>query len=214
MFLFLFAILPVSLIVFFLFNKDTKYLPVMFTGAITALIVCGINAFFLTSHRLVPVSIFENCIFYLHKQYLFPVIIIYAVYLIISNDSWEFKFKSFFPLFTAFYMIYMPFFLLKGHAVNYSFSEIFIFPLLQFFMIFTISCLLSQNTKAKIHTIILNSFVILIYLVLPSYIETLFILNENILIRTILTVLYFLIPITGCIIDILLNKKKIFDIEK
>jgi len=214
MFLFLFSILPISLIVFFLISKESKYLPVVFIGALTAILVCGYNAFFLTSHRLIPISVYENCIYYLHRQTLFPILIIYAVYLIVTNDTWEFKFKSFFPLFTAFFMIYMPFFFLKGHNVNYSLSELFIFPLLQFFMIFTISCLLSQNTKAKVPVIILNSFVIILYLVLPAYLESLFILNEKITLRTILTVLYILVPVAGCVIDIIFNKKKVFVIEK
>jgi hypothetical protein len=52
----MFLLLPLILLAWCFYKKDLHLLPVIFTGMLAAVFVCGFKAFFLYSHRIIPYS--------------------------------------------------------------------------------------------------------------------------------------------------------------
>lgn len=209
MILFLCLLLPVSLVVFLMHNGG-KYIPAVFIGLISALIVCGVNAFFLTAQHIVVYSFKTNFLLYLIKNIFLPVIIVYTLFFLISKDSLDFKIKCFFPLLASFYAVYMPFYIMKGHAVNYSFFELFIQPALILTLISTLSVLIKNIAMYKTNKVlitILSVISILFYMIVPALIQGFYVISSQTIVLTILSVVYIILPLTAFVF------KKFFNIE-
>ena len=106
MLLFLFIVLPLSLVVYYLFNKERKFFCPMLVGALCAVLLCAFKVFFTYSHRLIPVSFSENFAYYLLNQSGAPLCGVSLIYFLITKDSLENKINAFFPLISAFYAVY------------------------------------------------------------------------------------------------------------
>lgn len=209
MFLFLFLLLPFSLTLF-LIKNGTRYSTSIFIGIVSAVLICSFNLFFVTSSHVIHFSFKTNFINCLFKQLLLPVILLYGLFFIISRDTLEYKTKSFFPLICSFYSIYMPFFILKGHSVNYSFYELFCEALLFLTMIATVSVYIKNLFNPSIKRIglkILYIFLILIYLITPAIIQTLYIVSPENIFLYVLFVIYTIIPFSAFIF------RKFFDFQ-
>ena len=67
-------LLPLILAAWIFYKKNPHMIPVIFTGLITAVLVCGFRAFFLYAHRVIPFSFGLNMWYLLLRQTLHPII--------------------------------------------------------------------------------------------------------------------------------------------
>ena len=77
----MFLLLPLVLAAWCFYKKDSHLIPVIFIGAVVAVLVCGFKAFFLYSHRIIPYSFQTNVMYLLIRQTLLPVILVYGLFL-------------------------------------------------------------------------------------------------------------------------------------
>ena len=61
------------------------------------------------AHRIVPYSLTGNFVYFLIRQTILPVVIVYGLFFAVSRDSVEYKVKSFLPLMLCFYMAFLPY---------------------------------------------------------------------------------------------------------
>jgi len=184
MLLFLLLILPVSLILYLYTTKLTKVAPVILIGFITSVLVCGFRAFVLYSHRVVPYSFEGNFIYILIREYVLPVIVLYLLYFFITKDKVEYKVEAFIPLMLGFYSVYLPYVVISGTDSVYSGFEIFVKPVLIMVMIYQLGFIVQKFYKflcnRKILLLVLCVIAGLIYIVVPSLLETLYLLKYNV----------------------------------
>lgn len=198
MLLFMFLLLPVVLAGYCFYRKDSKMIPSIFIGLMSAVLVCLFRTFFLYAHRVIPYSLGSNIGYLLIRQTLLPVLILYGIFIAVSKDGLEYKGKAVFPLLTSFYMVYLPYSIITTSEGLYSGFSIFVKPLLFAFMILFVSFCAIRIVKAiedkKIIFIILYSVAALLYLFMPVLIESYSIINENMVLQVILSIVYCLVP--------------------
>ena len=68
MYLFMLLLLPLILAAWCFYKKDSHLIPVIVTGIVAAVLVCGFKAFFLYSHRIIPYSFERNVLYLLVRQ--------------------------------------------------------------------------------------------------------------------------------------------------
>ncbi len=209
MLLFMFLLLPVVLAGYCFYRKDSKMIPSIFIGLVSAVLVCLFKTFFLYAHRIIPYSLGSNIAYLLIRQTLLPVLILYGIFIAVSKDSLEYKGKAAFPLIISFYMVYLPYTIVTTSEGLYSGFSIFVKPLLFAFMILFVSFCAVKTVKAieekKIVFIVLYSIIALVYMFMPALIESFSIINENIVVQIILSIIYCLIPV-GLQIILILKK--------
>ena len=178
MFTFTILILPLA-IAFYYFNSENKSNILFITiGVLTGALVTACKAFFSFSHRIIPYSFSDNFLFLLFKESLIPVVIIYAVFFLISKDSKDFKADAFFPLISSFYAVYLPYIIISS-TVGKSIYPVFIKPLVFLSMFYTLAIcvkfIFGENTSPL--KIVISSLVALIYASVPAVLETIWLMN-------------------------------------
>ena len=176
-------LLPLILACWCFYKKDSNLIPAIFLGIITAVLVCGFRAFFLYSHRIIPFSFQKNMLYLLLRQTLLPVVLIYGIFFLISKDKISYKVESLFPLLLSFYMLYLPYTILSGSEHIITTFSLFIKPVLFTVMIFSLGLGAKHiektiNAKKYVFTAIWI-IICLGSMVVPSVLETMYILDMN-----------------------------------
>lgn len=190
----MFLLLPLILAALCFYKKDTRMIPVIFIGLIAGVLVCGFKAFFLYSHRIIPYSFSENVVFLLIRQTLLPVALVYGLFCLWSRDTFEFKAESFCPLLLSFYALYLPYTIISTADHIYTSFSLLIKPCLFCAMILILAMLMGKLqisvAKKKNGFAVLWGILFLAAVVVPSFIEGMFIMDMNYFLVIILSVIY------------------------
>jgi len=190
----MFLLLPLVLAAWCFYKRDSHLLPVIFTGAVAAVLVCGFKAFFLYSHRIIPYSFESNVLYLLIRQTLLPVILLYGLFIVWSKDKISYKVEAFFPLLISFYMLYLPYTIVSTTEGLYTSFPLFVKPVLFVVMIFSLALSAKHIEKSirnrKIIFAIIWILIGLVSVVIPSLLEGMYILDMNYLLVLILSAVY------------------------
>lgn len=195
---FLVLLLPLFLTAYCFKVKTRKLVPVIFTGAFSAVLVVGFKMLFVLSHRIIPYSFAPNLLYYLCKETLIPALVIYVIYFLVSKDNVEYKINTYLPLELAFYSVYLPYCVISTTSSAYSWFSIFVKPLIFAIMIaqtgVSLRDLYRNYTNGKKGFVVMNAAMILIYLAVPPVIETCYILNYKLYIILLICAAYLILP--------------------
>lgn len=212
MLIFMFLLFPVVLAGYFIKTRNPKEIIPAFIGLMSAVLLCAFKTFFLYAHRVIPYEIGSNVVYFLVRQSLLPVVVMYGIYLIFSRDDWEFKTDSFCPLFLTFYMIYLPYSIVSTAEGLYSGFALFVKPVIYVIMVLQCSYIarkiFSFVQAKKIGFVILFVIFGLAYLVLPALMDSLAVIGEYGLINCLLIVVYCLIPVIIYSLPVFKNLRK------
>lgn len=198
MLLFLILLMPAAFTAYAFIIKDRKIILPSFAGLMTSVIVCACRFFFSYEHRLIYNSFSENFVYYLLKQSLLPLIIVCAVYALVSRDTLEYKCKNFFPLMCPFFAVYVPYSVITASEYYYQAYDIFLKPVIYLAMVVQISFSLMQLYKGiserKVVSIVINSLVILLVAIYPAVSDALYAIDYSFALILILGIVYSIIP--------------------
>ena len=194
MYLFMFFLLPLILAAWCFYKKDSHLIPVIITGTVAAVLVCGFKAFFLYSHRIIPYSFESNVIYLLVRQTLLPVILVYGIFFAWSKDEISYKVEAFFPLLISFYMLYLPYTIISTSEGLYTTFPLIVKPVLFVVMIFSLALSAKHIEKTvKNRKFVFSAVWVIIGLVsvvVPSLLESMYILDMNYFLILILSGIY------------------------
>ena len=194
MYLFMFLLLPLILAAWCFYKKDSHLIPVIFTGIVAAVLVCGFKAFFLYSHRIIPYSFERNVLYLLVRQTLLPVVLLYGIFFAWSKDKISYKVESFFPLLISFYMLYLPYTIISTSEGLYTSFPLLVKPVLFVVMIFSLGLSAKHIEKTVINKKYLFSVIWVIIglasILVPSLLEGMYILDMNYLLVLVLSGAY------------------------
>ena len=190
----MFLLLPLILAAWCFYKRDSHLIPVIFTGLISAVLVCGFRAFFLYSHRIIPFSFEQNMWYLLLRQTLLPVIVLYGVFFLVSKDEISYRVEALFPLLLSFYLLYLPYTILSGLDHIITTFPLFVKPVLFTVMIFLLGLgakHIEKTVKAKKYVFtVIWILISLVSVVVPSVLETMYILNMNYFLILVLSGVY------------------------
>lgn len=180
MFLFLILLFP-TVLCFCCFHSTKKiYGFLVAAGAFLGILASGATALFSYMHRIPEFSVCSNFFYYFLKEYVLPLILVYALYFFTTKDSVEFKIKAFFPVAAAFYAIYMPYCVIASSSAAFSFFQLFAKPVLMLSEVFMASFfayrIYCAAVSKDISRIIVLSFFAVVMLVIPPALETMYLL--------------------------------------
>lgn len=198
MLLFLLMLLPLALITYCLYARDRKILFPAAAGCFSAVIVCACRFFFSYEHRLVYDSFSENFLYSLLKQNLLPLVIVTAIFALVSRDTIEYKVKNFFPTLCSFFAVYLPYCVIAGTEYYYLPYDLFFKPVIYLAMLIQISlCIINAwkaFTEKKIAFAVIDILIILIYMIYPAVSDALYAIDQAFVIILIIGILYSFIP--------------------
>ena len=196
---FLFLVLPIALVFFYLFNKDSKFFVAMLVGVLCAVLLCAFKVFFTYSHRLIPDSFSENFVYYLLNESCLPLCGVSIIFFLIVKDSLENKINLVFPLISSFYAIYLPYLVISRTTSVYSGYAIFMKPIIYLAMIVQIAlslrCIFNSLKSKKFVFVAINMVLIVTYLIIPAIIESLYVLNMSFVEVILISAVYVIIPV-------------------
>ena len=194
MYLFMLLLLPLILAAWCFYKKDSHLIPVIFTGLVAAILVCGFKAFFLYSHRIIPYSYKSNVLYLLVRQTLLPVVLLYGIFFAWSKDEISYKVEAFFPLLISFYMLYLPYTIISTSEGLFTSFPLFVKPVLFVVMIFSLGLSAKHIEKTlknkKILFAVIWILIGLVSVVIPSLLEGMYILDMNYLLVLVLSAVY------------------------
>ena len=194
MYLFMLLLLPLILAAWIFYKREPHQIPVIFAGLISAVLVCGFRAFFLYSHRIIPLSFESNMLYLLIRQTLLPIMVLYGVFFAVSRDTISYKVEALFPLLISFYMLYLPYTILSGADHIITTFLLFVKPVLFTVMIFSLGLSakhIEKNINAKKYFFTAVWILIsLVSIVVPSVLETMYILDMSYFLILLLSAVY------------------------
>ena len=194
MYLFMLLLLPLILAAWIFYKREPHQIPVIFTGLISAVLVCGFRAFFLYSHRIIPLSFESNMLYLLIRQTLLPIMVLYGIFFAVSRDNISYKVEALFPLLISFYMLYLPYTILSGADHIITTFLLFVKPVLFTVMIFSLGLSakhIEKNINAKKYFFTAVWILIsLVSIVVPSVVETMYILDMSYFLILLLSAVY------------------------
>ncbi len=194
MYLFMFLLLPLILAAWCFYKKDSHLIPVIFTGAVAAVLVCGFKAFFLYSHRIIPYSFESNVIYLLVRQTLLPVILVYGIFFAWSKDEVSYKVEAFFPLLISFYMLYLPYTIISTSEGLYTTFPLIVKPVLFVVMIFSLALSakhIEKTVKNKKYAFaVIWGIIGIVSVLVPSILEGMYILDMSYFLILVLSGVY------------------------
>lgn len=194
MYLFMLLLLPLILAAWIFYKREPHQIPVIFAGLISAVLVCGFRAFFLYSHRIIPLSFESNMMYLLIRQTLLPIMVLYGVFFAVSRDTISYKVEALFPLLISFYMLYLPYTILSGADHIITTFLLFVKPVLFTVMIFSLGLSakhIEKNINAKKYFFTAVWILIsLVSIVVPSVLETMYILDMSYFLILLLSAVY------------------------
>ena len=209
MLLFLILLLPCAFTAYSFYVKDKKIILPSIAGFFTSVIICACRYFFSYEHRLIYSSFADNFVYFLLKQNLLPLIIVCALFVLITRDTWEFKIKNFFPFMCMFFAVYLPYCVITSSENYYQAYDLFLKPVIYLAMLVQLSISLisfyQSIVSKKIFFSILNVLIILCYLIYPAVSDALYTIDQGFALILILGIVYSLVPFA------LLSIKQIFN---
>ena len=206
-----FLFLAILLAFYLTVNKDKKNLLAVFIGSMFAILLSSFKALFLFSRRIVTYS-FSSCFFYVFiRQSFLPCIILFAIFFLLFKDDSQAKAKYFLPLELSFYMIYLPYCIVSTSGALYSKYTLFIKPII--FAAMILQCSISINAffrllnKRSYVPMVIHSLIFVFYLLLPALTESLFYLEDKILLPSLFALISVLIPSVFVIFENFVKKK-------
>ncbi len=176
-------LLPLILAAWIFYKKNPHMIPVIFTGLVTAVLVCGFRAFFLYAHRVIPFSFGLNMWYLLLRQTLLPIIALYGIFFAVSKDTISYKVEALFPLLISFYILYLPYTILSTSEKVITTFPLFIKPVLFTVMIFSLGLSakhIEKTIRAKKYFFTAVWIIIaLVSIVFPSVAETMYLLDMS-----------------------------------
>lgn len=199
MILFASLLLPVFLIGYFIIKQDKSIVIPVSIGVIIAVLVCLFRMFFVYAHRIIPYSFSQNFIYYLLRQCVLPVFIIYGLFFLFSKDNLEYKIKMCFPLLISFYMVYLPYIIITSSEGLYSFYPLFVKPIVFLMMIIVFAQCIKKifetfNNKKYVF-FVLYILLLIIYLAAPAVFDALYVIDTDIFIMSVSSIVYCALPI-------------------
>ena len=198
MLLFLLTLLPSSLIAYAFLVKDKKIILPVIAGLLTAVVVCTCRFFFTYEHHLVYDSFSEIFTYYIVNQSLLPLFLVSALYALISRDTAEFKVKTFFPLLTVFYTVYLPYCVITSSEYYYQSYDIFLKPVIYLAMLVMISLCLINALEAiknkRFVCLIFDFLIICLYALYPAVSDALYAIDYSFAVILILGIFYSILP--------------------
>lgn len=211
MLLFLIFLLPAALLSYAFILKDRSIILPVFAGLITSVIVCACRFFFTYEHHLTAYSFGQNFAYYLVKQNFLPLLIVSAVYALVSRDTAEYKFKNFFPLLCSFFAVYLPYCVITASEFYYQAYDIFLKPVIYLAMLVQISfCLLHVYKGLSEHnttSIVIYCVIITLSAIYPAVSDALYAIDFSFAIILILGIVYSVIPVAAYLISVFAAKK-------
>lgn len=199
MLLFSFLFLVLLLVSYCMYTKNSKVVPVIVIGVLSAIFVCAFKTLFLFAHRVVPYNFINNYVYLMVRQSLLPVIILYCVFFVISKDSMEYKIEVFFPLELSFYAVFLPHIIISTSEGLYSGFSLFVKPLLFAAMLVQLSILMkwfyNSIQKKNIVFMILFGIMAVVYICLPGFFETMSLLKINVVLLIAGCSVYCMVPV-------------------
>ena len=190
----MFLLLPLILAAWCFYKKDSHLIPVIFTGAVAAVLVCGFKAFFLYSHRIIPYSFESNVIYLLVRQTLLPVILVYGIFFAWSKDEVSYKVEAFFPLLISFYMLYLPYTIISTSEGLYTTFPLIVKPVLFVVMIFSLALSakhIERTVKNKKYAFaVIWGIIGIVSVLVPSLLEGMYILDMSYFLILVLSGVY------------------------
>ena len=210
--IFMYLLLPLILTLFCFCYKSRRNVPVIYMGIMASVIFCAVKMLFFYSHRIVAFSFSENFIYFLIRESFIPIVVICGLFFIFSKDEMEFKINSIFPLLTSFYIIYMPFVIYNSPSGYLNSFSLFVKPILYAVMLITIGISSKEifkfiKNKNYLFVIIFAS-VVIIYLLIPAALESVYLITTSILWCVIGLVVYSAFPVIISILKTLKITKK------
>ena len=182
--IFMYLLLPLILTLFCFCYRTRKNVPIIFMGTMASIILCAIKMLFFYSHRIVPYSFTENLSYFLIRESLLPALFLYALFLIFSRDSMEFKTFAVFPLLTSFYMIYLPYVIYNCPSGNMNSFSLLLKPIIYAIMLISIGIFAKETEKAiknkKYYFVVIYILASIIFLVIPSVLESWYLVTTKI----------------------------------
>ena len=210
MLLFLILLLPVTLLAYALIKKDRTIILPIFAGLITASVVCACRFFFTYEHHLIYYSFAQNFVYYLVKQNLLPLVIVSAVYALISRDTAEYKIKNFFPLMCTYFAVYLPYCVITSSEVYYQSYDLFLKPVIYLAMLVQISMsLIAAFNGIKDHknfSVIINGLLIIVYAFYPAVSDALYAIDYSFAIILLIGIIFSALPVLYFFLTKLLKK--------
>ncbi len=176
--MFLFLILLFPTVLYFCCSHSSKriYGFLVAAGTFLGILASGGTALFSYMHRIPEFSVASNFFYYFFKEYVLPLVLVYALYFFATKDSVEFRVKAFFPVVAAFYAVYMPYCVIASSSAAFSFFQLFIKPVLMLSMVFMASFfayrIYCAAVSGNIRKIVVLSLFALIVLLVPPALET------------------------------------------
>ena len=196
--IFLLALLPLSVLIFY-FQKEKEnrahLLVVIFTGFLTSTLFVGYKILFSSSYYIPSASFFKNFLAYAVTQAVIPVATVYGLFFFFTKkDSLIARCSHFFPLMASFYTVYLPYIVLETDK-PYSPFYLFVKPLLFLSMLIFTHIWLSKASVTHLKTTssknLCNFLALFINIVFPAIIESLWICGVWMLFWGIITLAYF-----------------------
>lgn len=180
--LFLFTLLPVSLVIFYLRkdeNKRAHFLPVIFTGVFTGALFVAYKLLFSSLYYVPQANVFINFLYYFFTQTLIPMAVVYGLFFILAGkDTIQDRASFFFPVIAGFYSIFLPYLVLET-TKPYPGFLLFVKPLLYLAMFIIIHNWIGKTIdshptpKQQIVNIVVRSLVMFI----PAFAEAAWVVN-------------------------------------
>lgn len=179
--LFLLALLPVSIFIFYI-NKDKDnrayYLPVIFSGIFSASLFLAYKLLFSSVYYIPRANIFANFLYYFFSQALIPVSVIYGLFFLFARkDSLEDRFAFFFPIVASFYAVFLPYIILESQKPYPGFL-LFLKPLMFLSMFIVVHTWLNKIPSVKSASELVVSIVIMVVaLCIPAITESMWVVD-------------------------------------
>lgn len=184
MILFVLTLLPLSLLIYYFQREKTNrahLLPVMFIGFFTGCVFCAYKILFSNPYYLPESSFGRNFLYYFLGQTFFPVLVVYGLFFLFTNkDTLSERISYFFPITGSFYSLYLPYRVLET-PLPYSGFQLFIKPLLYLGLLIFIHLWLSKrvvNHPTPKQSAV-NYTALVLAVIWPSLIETIWFMNTN-----------------------------------
>ncbi len=199
MLVFDFLFLIILLVFYLIFKRDKKLTLIVAIGLMCGVLLASYKALFLFSRRIVPYSFISNFAYFNLRQSFVPCVVLFVLFALIFKDTLKSKIEYFLPLELSFYMVYLPYCIVSTSEGLYSKYSLFFKPVVYAAMLFQCSISLKiafeKFEEKKTVPAVIHSVIIFVYLLIPSFIECLFYLDDKFILPLIMTLAVSALPV-------------------
>lgn len=214
MYTFLLTSIPLMLIYASLTNSEYEwkaFVPPSLIGFVIAIIACFIKEFFIFYSHVATSNFFAHFAYLSARDSVIPVLVLGLVFMLISKDEWNYKAAAMCPLALSFFCVYIPYFVISGKECQALFL-LFVKPVLFISLAFIASSLLRYEgifKKSKNASLtVLATFLLLVDLVVPSFIETVWYYKVNAMAWIVSSAIYVAVAVVLAIVSRIQGKSE------